>query len=55
MKFYNTARPLHLENNASGVGLKARLLQVKDVMNCGHDIIPDNAKLCPTVFASKSL
>ena len=46
MKFYDVARPLHLETNSSGIGLGARLLQEWDGMNCGHDEIPDNTILC---------
>ena len=53
MKFYDTSRLLYLETDASGIGLGARLLQVRHAMNCGHDEVPDNATLCPIVFASK--
>ena len=35
MKFQNASRPLYLETDATGVGLRARLLQVSDGMNCG--------------------
>ena len=55
MKFYDASRLLYLETNASGAGLRAGLLQVRDSMNCGHDKMPDNATLCPTAFASKNL
>ena len=41
--------------NASGVSLFARLLQAREGMNCGCDEVPDNATLCPLVFASKIL
>ena len=60
----NTVKKMHVCNSmtqqdpftyASGDGLGARLVQVRDVMNCGHDEVPDNALLCPTAFASKSL
>ena len=54
MKFYVVAKPLYLDTGTSGISLGARLLQV-DGMNCGCDEIPDNAMLCPTAFASKSL
>ena len=37
MKFFDAARPLYLETNASGIGHGARLLQVRDGMNCRHD------------------
>ena len=52
-KFYDTSRPLYLETDASDVDLGAGLLQVRDGMNCGHDEVPDNAKLYPTAFTSK--
>ena len=52
MNFYDTARP---RVYASGTGLGARLLQVRADMNCGCDVIPDNAILHLTAFASKSL
>ena len=55
MKFYDVARQLYLEINASGTSLGARLLQVRDGMNYGHDEIPGNAILQPVEFASKSL
>ena len=55
MKFYRVAWPLYLETNASGIGLRARLLQKRDGMNWRCDEIPDNAILHPTAFASKSL
>ena len=45
MKFYDVARPLFLETDASGIGFGAGLLQVRDGMNCGHDEVPDNAIL----------
>ena len=37
MKFYDMARPLYLETNKSGIGLGAKLLEVMDGKNCGHD------------------
>ena len=55
MKFYEVVGPPYLETNAFSIGLGARLLQVSNGMNCGHDKIPDNAILCPIAFASKSL
>ena len=33
MKFYNKTRPLYLETDIYGVGLGARLLQIRDGMN----------------------
>ena len=55
IKFYDASRSLYLETDASGVSLGARLLQVRDGMNCEHDKLPDNANLCPFAFASKCL
>ena len=55
MKFYDAARPLYLETDASRISLGVRLLQVRDDMNCGHDEIPDSAILWPSAFAWKSL
>ena len=54
MKFYDSPRPLYLETNTSGIGLVARLLQVRDGMNWEHDEIPHNAIFWPIAFASKS-
>ena len=48
-------RLLYLETNASVIGLRAGLLQMRDGMNCGCDKIPDNAILHPIAFSSKSL
>ena len=42
MKFYDTSGPLYLETDALGGGLGARLLQVRDSMNCGHGKVQDN-------------
>ena len=44
MKFYDIARPLYLETTTSGISLGARLLQLRDSMNC--DEIKNNAILC---------
>ena len=55
MKSYDASRPLYLGINASGVGLKAGLLQVWGGMNCRHDKVPDIATLCPIAFTIKSL
>ena len=54
MKFYDASGPLYLETDASGVSLRARLLQVREGMNCGHDEVPDNASVCQITFASKA-
>ena len=37
-----------------GFGLGAGLLQVRDGMNFGKDVVPDNAILGPIAFTSKS-
>ena len=42
MKFYDTARPLNQETDASGTDLGSVLLQVSDGMNCKFDEVPDN-------------
>ena len=55
MKFYGASGTKYLEADTAGVSLGARLLQVRDVMNCGCDKIPDNITLHPSPFASKSL
>ena len=55
MKFYDASRSLYLLTDASGIGLGARLLQVRDGMKCAHDEVPDNATMHPTAFACKSL
>ena len=55
MKIYNASTTLYLGNDESGDSLGARLLQVRDGMNCRHNKVPDNVTLCPTAFTSKSL
>ena len=55
MKFYDASRPLYCETHALGVTLGTGLLQVRDVMNCGHDKVPDNATLCPMALTRKSI
>ena len=45
MKFCDMARSLCLETDASGIGMGAKLLQIRDGMNCGCDKMPDNARL----------
>ena len=53
--FIQKLDPLYLETDTSGICLGAKLLQVREGMNCGHDKIPDNAILFTTAFTSKSL
>ena len=55
LKFYNVAKPLYIESNASGISLGTKLLQIRDGMNCGCDEILDNAILHPVAFAIGSL
>ena len=52
MKFYDASRPQYLETDASGVGPGARLVQIRDGMNCGVTGVPDSATLHPVAFAS---
>ena len=54
IQFYNVARLLYLETGTSSISLGARLLQVRNGMNCGCDTIPDNAILHLIAFASKN-
>ena len=51
MKFYDDTKPLYLETDASGIGLRAALLQLRDNTACQKGTAPDNT----ITFASKSL
>ena len=55
IEFYDASRPLYLETNASSVSLEAKLLQVRNGINCGCDEVSDNTTLHPVAFTSKSL
>ena len=55
MKFHDALKTLYLEIDTSGIGLGAGLLQVRAVMNCEHDEVPDNVTVNPIAFASKIL
>ena len=55
MKFYDDTKPLYLETDASGIGLRAALLQLQDNTNCQKGMAPDNTILHPITFASKCL
>ena len=52
MKFYNDAKPLYLETDASEVGLGAALLQLCNNTVCQKGIAPDNITLHPIAIAS---
>ena len=52
--FYNALKPLYPETDVCGVSLGANLLQVKEDMKCGHDKVPDNVTLHPTVLPAKA-
>ena len=54
MKFYDDAKPLYLETDASGVSLGAALLQLCYNTVCQKGIVLDNIALCPIAFANKS-
>ena len=53
IKYYNVRKWLNLETDASGVGLDATLLQMRDDLSCGYDKVVDNAMLQPIAFARK--
>ena len=55
MRFYNNNKPLYLKTDASGIGLGAALLQLRDNTSCQPHMALDNTILCPIAFASKSL
>ena len=55
MKFYDINKPLYLETDTSGIGLRAALLQLRDDTSCQAHMVPDNTILCPIAFANKSL
>ena len=42
MIFYDALKPINLETDASGIGLGASLLYVREGVNCGHDEVSDN-------------
>ena len=55
MKFYDDTKPLYLKTDASGIGLGAALLQLRESTTCQTHMAPDNTILCPIAFASKRL
>ena len=54
IKFYNKKEALYLKMDASGVGLEAGLLQVRDRMWFCRNEAPDNVAMCPIAFGSLS-
>ena len=55
MKFYDEAKPLYIETDASQVGWGAALLQTRSGPSCPRDEILDNSILRPIAFRRKSL
>ena len=55
MKFYDDTKLLHLETDASRLGLGAAQLQTYEGTTCQKDTVPDNTILHPIACASKSL
>ena len=45
MKFYDDTKPLYLKTDASRIGLRAALLQLRDNTGCQKGMVPDNAIL----------
>ena len=54
-KFYDETKPLYLETEASGIGLRAALLQTRSATSCPRAKAPDNSILRTIEVASKSL
>ena len=50
MKFYNDAKLLYLETDASGISLGAALLQLHNNTVCQKGMAPDNITLHPIAF-----
>ena len=55
IEFYNETQPLYLEADASGMRLRASLLQTRSNTSCSRDKAPESSILRPTAFESKSL
>ena len=55
MKFYDETQPLYLVTDASGIILRAALLQSKSSTHCRREKALENSILRPIAFASKSL
>ena len=55
MEFYDDTKLLYLETDASGIGLGAAMLQLRDNTACQKGTAPDNTILHPIAFACKNL
>ena len=55
MKFYDDNKLLYLKTDASGISLRAALLQLRDNTTCQTHMVPESTILCPIAFAIKSL
>ena len=55
MKFYDGTKSLYLERDASGVGLRADLLQTISGTSCPRDTTSGNSILRPITFVNKNL
>ena len=55
MKFYDETKPLNLNTDVSGVGLRAGLLQTRNGISCPRDMAPDSNILRPIALANKSI
>ena len=55
MEFHDETKPLSLVTDASEVGLRAGLLQKRDVLSSHRHDVPNNNILRPIAFASKNL
>ena len=55
LKFYDDTKLLYLKTDASGICLRAALLQLRGNKTCQTHMAPDNTILCPIAFARKSL
>ena len=45
MKFYDDTKLLYLKTDASGIGLRAAILQLRDNTACQTHVVPDNTLL----------
>ena len=54
MKIYSETKPLHIEMNASLVGLEAPLLQTRNNTSSSKEEAPDNSILRPSANSTKN-